>query len=188
MNILPLDNPADRTLGRILMLQAQAIPKAPCYLVDDRTYTFDEVNRTVNRYAAGLKKLGVKKDDRVIIFMRSCVEFIMLAFATNKLGAVWVPINGDYKGEWLKEAIEDSKGKILITDTDKYPRIEEVLQTKNNQALLVKINEGGSLPDGAVDLASFNALSDAEPETVAIDYGDTCAILWTSAQQENPKV
>ena len=38
MHILPLDNPADRTLGRILTLQAQAIPDAPCYLVDDRTY------------------------------------------------------------------------------------------------------------------------------------------------------
>ena len=124
MNILPLDNPADRTLGRILTLQANAIPTAPCYLVDDRVYSFAEVNQTVNRYAAGLKSLGVQKGDRVVIFMRSCVEFILMAFATNKLGAIWVPINGDYKGTWLAEAIEESKGKVLVTDSDKWPRIQ----------------------------------------------------------------
>ena len=180
MHILPLDKPADRTLGRILMLQAQAIPDAPCYLVDDRVYSFAEVNRMVNRYAAGLQQLGVQKGDRVIIFMRSCVEFIMLAFAANKLGAVWVPINGDYKGEWLTEAIEDSKGRILITDTDKYPRIAEAVKPTAYSSLVVKINEGGALPSGAVDLALFDALSDAEPPAVDINYGDTCAILWTS--------
>lgn len=180
MNILPLDNPADRTLGRILTLQAQAIPDAPCYLVDDRTYSFGEVNRTVNRYAAGLKGLGVQKGDRVIIFMRSCVEFIMMAFASNKLGAVWVPINGDYKGEWLAEAIEDSKGKVLVTDTDKFPRVQEAVRTDAYGKLVVKVNDGGSLPAGAIDLAAFDALPDSEPDPVEIHYGDTCAILWTS--------
>src|SRR5690606_15632296 len=116
MNILPLDNIADRNLGRILYLQSQQIPDKPCYLVDDRVYSFAEVNRTVNRYAAGLASLGVQKGDRVVIFMRSCVEFIMMAFAANKLGAIWVPINGDYKGSWLADAIRDSKGKVFITD------------------------------------------------------------------------
>jgi len=180
MHILPLDKPADRTLGRILMLQAQAIPDAPCYLVDDRVYSFAEVNCTVNRYAAGLQQLGVQKGDRVLIFMRSCVEFIMLAFAANKLGAIWIPINGDYKGEWLKEAVEDSKGKVIVTDTDKYPRLAEVVNENNRSALVVKVNAGGILPANAVDLAAFEKLSDAEPQTVDIHYGDTCAILWTS--------
>ncbi|MCC7516499.1 MAG: AMP-binding protein [Pseudomonadales bacterium] len=180
MNLLPLDNPADRTLGRILRLQAQAIPDAPCYLVDDRVYTFDEVNRTVNRYAAGLKSLGVEKGDRVVIFMRSCVEFVMIALAANKLGAIWIPINGDYKGSWLAEAIEESKGKVLVTDTDKYPRVSEAVDSTKYGALLVKVNENGVLPEGAIDLQSFDALSDAEPDFVDIHYGDTCAILWTS--------
>lgn len=180
MNILPLDNPADRTLGRILTMQAQAIPDVPCYLVDDRVYTYDEVNRTVNRYAAGLKSMGVEKGDRVVIFMRSCVEFVFMAFATNKLGAVWVPINADYKGTWLAEAITESMGKIFVTDTDKFPRVEEVLKPGEYGKLVVKVNTGGALPKDAVALSSFDKLSDAEPAQVEINYGDTCAILWTS--------
>ncbi len=180
MNILPLDNTADRTLGRILTLQAQAIPDAPCYLVDDRSYSFKEVNSTVNRYAAGLKNLGVQKGDRVVIFMRSCVEFIFAAFAVNKLGAIWVPINGDYKGEWLAEAVRDSKSKILITDTDKFPRIAEVLQAADYGTLVVKAIDNAALPANSIALSSFDALPDAEPADPGIHYGDTSAILWTS--------
>lgn len=180
MNILPLDNPRDRILGRILFLQAQQIPDAPCYLVDDKTYTFAEVNSTVNRYAAGLQGLGVTKGDRVVIFMRSCVEFVFMAFAANKLGAIWVPINGDYKGTWLAEAIGDSKGAVLVTDTDKFPRVQEAMPDGGYGRLIVKVLDNATLPEHAVALSSFDALPDAEPPAVDIDYGDTSAILWTS--------
>ena len=185
MNILPLDDITDRNLGRILYLQAQQIPDKPCYLVDDRVYSFREVNSIVNRYAAGLSSLGVKQGDRVVIFMRSCVEFIMMAYASNKLGAVWVPINGDYKGSWLAEAITESKGTVLVSDTDKLPRVQEaLLLNKESQGgygkLIVKSISGAAVPAGATNLAGFDKLSDAEPPKINIHYGDTCAILWTS--------
>ncbi|MBK8288657.1 MAG: acyl--CoA ligase [Cellvibrionales bacterium] len=180
MNILPLDNPADRNLGRILFLQAQHIPDAPCYLVNDKTYTFAEVNSHVNRYAAGLKNLGVEKGDRVVIYMRSCVEFIFMAFAANKLGAIWVPINADYKGSWLADAIKESKGTVLLTDTDKFPRVNEVLSANDYGKLIVKSIDGAEVPADATALSTFDSLTDAEPPAIDIDYGDTCAILWTS--------
>lgn len=180
MNILPLDNIADRNLGRILFLQSQQIPDLPCYLVDDRVYTFKEVNSTVNRYAAGLASLGVKKGDRVVIFMRSCVEFIMMAFAANKLGAVWVPINGDYKGSWLADAIKESKGVVLVTDTDKFPRVQEALPQGGYGKLIVKEINSAAIPAGSTRLSDFDKLPDSEPPAIDIDYGDTCAILWTS--------
>jgi len=180
MNILPLDNIADRNLGRILFLQSQQIPDSPAYLVDDRRYNFSEANSIVNRYAAGLKNLGVEKGDRVVIFMRSCVEFIFMAFAANKLGAIWVPINGDYKGSWLADAISESKGKVLVTDTDKLPRVQEALPKGHYGKLLVKSIDGAEIPAGAVALSSFDSLSDQEPPTVDIHYGDTSSILWTS--------
>lgn len=180
MNILALDDIADRNIGRILYLQSLQIPESPCYLVDDKTYSFAEVNRIVNRYANGLTQLGVKKGDRVVIFMRSCVEFIFMAFAANKIGAIWVPINGDYKGTWLADAISESKGKVLLTDTDKYPRLQEVLNADAYCHLIVKSIAGAAIPQHATALSSFDVLSDAEPPAVDIHYGDTSSILWTS--------
>lgn len=180
MNILPLDNNNDRNLGRILYLQAQAIPDQACYLVGDKQYSFAQVNSIVNRYAAGLKGLGVEKGDRVVIYMRSCVEFIFTAFAVNKLGAVWVPINADYKGTWLAESIKDSKGRVLVTDTDKWPRVKEALPNGGYGKLVVKVLDEAILPSEAIDLASFDKLPDIELEDVGIQYGDTSSILWTS--------
>ncbi len=182
MNILPLDNVSDRTLGRILYLQSQQVPDKPCYLSDDKVWTFAEANSIVNQYAHGLADLGVGQGDRVVIFMRSCVEFILMAFAANKLGAVWVPINGDYKGAWLAESILDSKGSVTVTDTDKLPRLQEALGDDMAKAgkLVVKENDGATAPADTVTLASFEQCSTDEPPAIDIDYGDTCAILWTS--------
>ena len=180
MNILNLENTADRNLGRILYLQAQAIPDVACYQIDDKVYTYGEVNSIVNRYAAGLKGLGVTAGDRVVIYMRSSVEFIFMAFAANKLGAVWVPTNGDYKGTWLKEGIADSKGKVLLSDTDKLPRVLEAMDLSDCGTVIVKQIDGAALPEGTVALSSFDELADVEPDMSAINYGDTCSILWTS--------
>lgn len=180
MNILPLENIADRNLGRLLFLQSQQIPDSPCYLVDEKKYSFAEVNSKVNRYAAGLASLGIKKGDRVVIFMRSSVEFIFMAFAANKLGAIWVPINGDYKGNWLADAISESKGTVLVTDTDKYPRIHEALPQGGYGKLIIKSIDDARIPSEAVPLSSFDKLSDAEPPAIDIHYGDTSSILWTS--------
>ena len=52
--------------------------------------------------------------DTVAFLMDTCPDWIWTTLALNKLGAIWVPINGDYKGTWLSEAIEESKGKVLV--------------------------------------------------------------------------
>jgi len=41
---------------------------------------------------------------------------VLLALALNKLGAVWVPINTDYRGAWLEESINDSRAAALVVD------------------------------------------------------------------------
>ena len=42
MNILPLDNVADRNLGRILFLQSEAIPNKPCFLTENQNYSYSQ--------------------------------------------------------------------------------------------------------------------------------------------------
>ncbi len=180
MNELNLSKTEDRLLGSIMRRQAEAIGNKPCYITDKRTYSFAETNSIINRYAEGLHQLNVSKGDRVIIYMRSSVEFIFMAFAANKLGAVWVPINGDYKGKWLSDAVKESKGKVLVTDTDKYLRIQEALSAEEYGHLVINVLEGADAPQNATTLQSFAHLPDDEPIVDGLHYGDTAAILWTS--------
>ena len=88
MNRIDLADTGNRVLGRILRLHAQRTGDTPFLLADNERHTYAQVNSLANRYASGLRALGVATGDRVLIFMHSCVEFVVLALAVNKLGAV----------------------------------------------------------------------------------------------------
>jgi transglutaminase-like putative cysteine protease len=103
-----LEDRSDRTLGKILQCQ------------QDR-YSYARVNELANKFAAGLSNLGIGKVDTVAVFMENCPEFIFAAFGAKKLGAIWVPTNTDYKGEWLYQALQDSIAKVLIVDVALLP-------------------------------------------------------------------
>jgi len=105
MGAWDLSDPAERNLGLILRRRAELMTERTFLMEDARTISFGEANEAVNRYAAGLAALGLGRGDRIAIFMYRGIEFIFLVLAANKLGAVWVPVNTDYKGEWLEETV-----------------------------------------------------------------------------------
>ncbi len=169
-------------------MQAAVIPDEIFLMAKERTYTFRETNSMANRYAAGFSGLGLETGDRVVIFMESCLEFVFAAFAVNKIGAIWIPVNTDYKGQWLKGAFVDSRADILLTDAKLLPRVMAL---------------GDSLPFGQivvhgdfditkrkasmVSLHEFEGLNDVEPDESSLFYGDTTSILWTSGTTGTPK-
>lgn len=183
MNILDLSNAADRHLGRVLQLQAEQHGDAAFILTDDRSYTFAEVNDLVNRYANGLLALGVARGERVVLFLPSHENYIFLALAASKLGAVWVPVNTDYKGQWLIEAVNDSRAAVLITAAALLPRLRDVGRELNCRHIVVDGLAAQAVDASALDLVPLESLlanASGEPDMRAISYGDTCAVLWTS--------
>ena len=123
MNKLVFDNIHDRHIGRAIRMQAEQNGDTR-FLVFDRTvYTFDQANSRVNELAAGLRKLGIERGDRVVFYMSSAPEVMFLVLAVNKLGAVWVPVNSDYKGAWLEDTINRGRAKLLVTDTSHAERV-----------------------------------------------------------------
>ncbi|MBP6481554.1 MAG: acyl--CoA ligase [Pseudomonadales bacterium] len=182
MNRIDLADPDNRVLGRILRLHAEGAGDTPFLLADSEHYTYAQVNSLANRYASGLRALGVATGDRVLVFMHSCVEFVVLALAANKLGAVWVPVNTDYKGDWLADAINDSKGAALAVDGALLPRLQQVRDRVAFGHLLLhrstpeQVREAGA----AATLAELATHPDVEPDMSYQHYGDTAAVLWTS--------
>ena len=115
MNILQFSAPSERHLGRAIQLQAAQHGDKPYLLFDETVYTFAEVNQRVNELAAGLARAGLKAGERLAFYMSSAPEVVFLVLATNKLGAVWVLINTDYKGAWLRDTINSSRPTILVS-------------------------------------------------------------------------
>ncbi len=191
MNILDLSDVRNRIPGKILRLHAESVGDSPFLLNDEKVYSYGLANSMVNSYAGGLRKLGIKAGDRIVIYMHSCVEFVLLTLAANKLGAVWVPINVDYKGDWLVSSINSSKGSLLVTDTSLLARIQQVEDQLHYGQLLLRIRpEEGGKSTAKKDQITLDDLANNpndEPDMSRIGYGDTSSVLWTSGTTGKPK-
>lgn len=176
MNRVDLSDSAERVLPRILQRQAEKIPDVPFLVRGDNRFTFREADVFTDRLAAGLAALGVGRGDRVGIYLTGRPEAVLVALAANKLGAVWVPISNDYKGDWLADTVVRSKTKVLFVEPSLVDRLDEI---------------GGQLTDEIVvlldeDREGYRSLREILPEDAprrdlsGHDYGDLCSILWTS--------
>lgn len=180
MNKLDLADNKNRILPKMLTLQAEQNGATEYLITDERRVTFKEAEELTNSLAAGLKELGVNPGDRVGFYLKSGIETILTALATNKIEAIWVPINTDYKGAWLSETIARSKTKVIITETSLQERIKEVEDALSGEKLVVLGDESEITLNNGTTFSSLLDHNPIEPDYSNMDYGDTCAVLWTS--------
>ena len=84
---------------------------------DQRTFSYHALNREVSKFANVLKAMGVKKGDRVTIYMPRIPEIVIAMLACAKIGAIHSVVYGGFSVEALHGRIEDSQSKVAITAT-----------------------------------------------------------------------
>ena len=82
---------------------------------DKRTLTYNELYEEVNKFASALKKLGVKKGDRITIYLPMIPELPISMLAAVRLGAIHSVIFAGFTAQSIANRIDDSKSKIVIT-------------------------------------------------------------------------
>ncbi len=87
-----------------------------------KSLSYFALHREVKKFANVLKSLGVKKGDRVTIYMGRIPEIVIAMLATARIGAIHSVVYGGFSVEALHERIEDSQSKILITADGAYQR------------------------------------------------------------------
>lgn len=180
MNKLDLTDTRNRILPKMLAMQAQQGGDTEFLITDERRLTFAQAEAECNCIAAGLQALGVQAGDRVCFYLDSGIETVLLALATNKLGAVWVPINTDYKGAWLSDTLQRSRAKVLVTEVALQDRVEAVSEALSGEKLVVLGADDQIRLPGAISFAALGDHAPITPDYTGMDYGDTCAVLWTS--------
>ncbi len=93
-----------------------------------KTYTYAQFNEMANAFAHSLIKSGVEKGDRISLFLKNSFVTTVAMFGIWKAGAVFCPINYNYQGKLLYYQINDTNPKILITERQMIPRINEVVE------------------------------------------------------------
>ena len=104
------------TIGDALDTTARAYSNSPALVSchQNQRLSFAELSAAVERFARGLMHLGVQKGDRVGIWATNCSEWVIVQFATAKIGAILVNVNPAYRAYELKFALEQSGCQTLI--------------------------------------------------------------------------
>jgi acetyl-CoA synthetase len=100
-------------------------------LEENRIFTYQQLHYHVNKFANVLKKFGVKKGDRVSIYLPMIPELPIAMLACARIGAIHSVVFGGFSSEALRERINDCGSKILIT-ADGYYRGGRIVQNKLN--------------------------------------------------------
>jgi len=167
---------------------------------DDKKITYKELHEEVCRFANVLKDRGVQKGDRICIYLPMIPEASVAMLACARLGAVHSIVFGGFSPEALKDRIQDSDCKVVITADEGLRGSRKVaLKTNVDKALeqcpgvhtvIVVARTGGKVPMVAErDLDYTTLVNAASPvcEAVEVSAEDPLFILYTSGSTGKPK-
>ncbi|MFL7962121.1 MULTISPECIES: AMP-binding protein [unclassified Pseudomonas] len=135
-----------RSLPALLAQAATQWPDSTYLDFSGELFTFAQTRHQVGRLAGGLRTLGVAPGDRVCVLMDNSSDFVFLWFAVNQLDAVFVPINVDMKGEFLRHQLADAGANLLVAEEHYAQRILSI-ETGLPEATTLLVR--GNLGEGA---------------------------------------
>jgi len=121
---------------------AKEYADATCTVFKGAKLTYSEINALVDRLAAGLTSLGVKKGDRIGLFIPNTPQFVIAYFAALKAGAAVVATNPMYSPREIVHQANDSGMELMIVMSNYYQRVKDVQdQTKIKKIVVTNIKE-----------------------------------------------
>ncbi|MEW5873015.1 MAG: long-chain fatty acid--CoA ligase [Chloroflexota bacterium] len=133
------------TLFDLLEEAAHKYPESTCTIFKGARITYREMNELTDRLAAGLTELGVKKGDRVGIFMPNTPQFVLAYFAILKAGGVVIATNPLYSQREIEHQANDSGFEIMLVMSNFYNLVKQV-QPKTKIRTVVVTNLKETLP------------------------------------------
>jgi fatty-acyl-CoA synthase len=189
-----------QTLAQALDRQARERPQQEALVIAGRRLTYLELQREVNRYAAGLAALGVQRGDHIAVCMGNCVEWVAFFYAAAALGAVTVPVNTRFKADEFEYCLKQADVKLLFT-ADRFLKIDFIgmlrgfipaldgnLPDPRLPLLKTVVVLGDDVPAGAIPLADMLAQGDARgPVADQARPDDVLLMQFTSGTTSFPK-
>ncbi len=168
---------------------------------DWKVYTYGDLLREVCQFANGLKSLGIKKGDRVTIYLPMTPELPIAMLACARIGAPHSVVFGGFSAESLRDRINDSESKLLITSDGGYRRggviplkqnADDSLDGAPSVEKVVVLRRTGTADDKMVDGRDiwWHDLMEGQPMTCEpepMDSEDMLFLLYTSGTTGKPK-
>ncbi len=176
----------EKPIHQVLTEAAEATPSSLALISRHQRLrlTFQELNREVERTAAGLWSLGIRPGDRVGMWAANCAEWLYLQIGLARIGAVLVNVNPAYRSHELRFVLRKSRMKALF--------LQERDSRADYLAILAEARSGELLPlEHAILLGSVAWREMLEARSVipplVSDPGDVVNIQYTSGTTGSPK-
>lgn len=170
-------------------------------------FSYARLMEFIDRFATALNDLGVKKDDRVMIYISNSVQFVIAFFGIQKLGAQAVPVSSIYTSHEIKYIANDCKAETIVCLDTNFCYVQEIVATTSLKRIVVtnlvdllpiwKKVIGGlfdKIPRGKVEkdkqVYCFKKLLKYPPEPPSVDIdpiNDISYILYTGGTTGFPK-
>ncbi|MCF6158885.1 MAG: acetate--CoA ligase [wastewater metagenome] len=153
-------------------------------------YTFLELKSLTNKCANMLQKLGVKKGDRVFLFLPRLPELFISMVAIAKLGAIAGPMFSAFGPDAVRDRLQNSEARVLITTPELKERVDTVLWELPKLEHIILVNDDkreGAEEEGNVYYHTLIKDSSDTFETEWMKLEDPLYILYTSGTTGKPK-
>ncbi len=165
---------------------------------EERVFTYGRLSQLVNRFANGLRSLGVGKGDRVIIYMPLAPEGVIAMLACARVGAVHSVVYAGFSVGALRDRITDAQAQVVITADVGYRRgnlvdlkgiTDEAVKDLDlvQHVIYWQRREKQELGPKEVDFEDLMARSSPHCDPEVMDSEDPLYILYTSGTTGRPK-
>jgi crotonobetaine/carnitine-CoA ligase len=149
-----------------------------------QVFTYGDVARRVGRTTSILRDLGVEPGRTVVTMLDNNIDAVTVVLATVRLGAIAVPVNTAYRGEFLRHQVADAGAAVVIAEAEYAVRLSDVSGGLPELRVIVWRGAGASGPAPAgVSLLELDASLAAASETASsrsVRPGDVAMLIYTA--------
>lgn len=174
-----------RLTNRILDLAVSTTPNGLAASLEDRTMTFAEVDKAANAMARALQSLGIGRGSRVLFQAEMALGHLAFYFATQRLGAAFVPVNPALSPEEVQPIAEYIRPDLLVHDPARQDGSSVAIASAD---IPVGILGAGSTATAGINLDVLAGKASTSPlPDLGVLEDDTHAIFLTSGSTGRPK-